>query len=181
MKGRFQTLVRGATAWILNQKRSEADPAISMPPEGFEVQARERPQDLATINAALQKEVAERIRAEEQIRELNSRLEHRVKELQAVLDVLPVGVGIASDPECRDIRINQAFARMLDLKDNQKANASKSAPPGEAPTHFRVFIGDRETRPEDLPMQMAASQGIEIRDVEEEILFQDGRSLHALA
>jgi PAS domain S-box-containing protein len=181
MKEFLRALVGGLRSWIPSQGASGKNTRSSDPPSALEVHARQREQDLAAMNAALQKEVADRIRAEEQIRELNSRLEHRVKELQAVLDVLPVGVGIARDPECRNIRINQAFARMLDLEANSEVNASKSAPPGEAPSHFRVFIGDRETKPEELPMQQAASGGIEVREVEEEILFQDGRSLHALA
>ncbi|MBI3416865.1 MAG: PAS domain-containing protein [Verrucomicrobia bacterium] len=144
----------------------------------LESRVAQRTDELARANAALHSEITERERAREQVRRLNTNLERRVKELQAVLDVLPVGIGIAQDSECRDIRPNHVFARMLELKID--ANASMSAPPGEAPTTFRVQIGGREVAPEELPMQVAAAHGVTVRDVEEDIFFQDGRRLHLL-
>lgn len=99
----------------------------------LESRARDRADELTRINATLENEISERKRAEDQVRRLNSDLEHRVKELQAVLDVLPVGVGIARDRECRDIRMNRALAKMLDLSEAPTSNASKSAPPARPP------------------------------------------------
>jgi signal transduction histidine kinase/ActR/RegA family two-component response regulator len=130
----------------------------------------------ARLNAQLQQEVEERKRAETEVHRLNDDLRHRVEELQTLLDVLPVGIGIATDPECRKIRTNPAFARMLALP--LAANASKSAPPEEAPRHFDIYQDGRRLAPEDLPIQTAARQGTVIRDYEEEILFNDGRTLY---
>ncbi len=55
------------------------------------------------------------------------------------------------------------------------ANASTSVPASEVPANFRVLIHGREVPPEDLPIQIAAAQGVEVRDVEEQIVFLDGR------
>ncbi len=52
----------------------------------LESRVRERTDELARTNASLQNEVAERKRAEEQVRQLNTDLERRVKEVQAVLE-----------------------------------------------------------------------------------------------
>ena len=133
----------------------------------------------AVMALGLAAEVQDRRRVVESARRLNTDLQRRVKELQAVLDVLPVGVGIARDPQCRDIRVNQAFARMLEV--NTERNASKSAPAGEAPANFRVVVQGRELLPEELPMQVAAAQGVEVRELEEKLVFADGRTLHLLA
>lgn len=120
----------------------------------------------------------QRRRIEAERNELNETLRRRVTELETLLDVLPVAVGIAEDPQCRHIRVNPAFARLLALPPG--ANASKSAPPGEAPTSFKVMRAGRELAPEELPMQMAAAQGVEVRDFDEEVVWNDGTTFHLL-
>ena len=132
----------------------------------------------AVMTLGLAAEVQDRRRVEESARLLNTDLHRRVKELQAVLDVLPVGVGITRDPQCRDIRVNQAFARMLEVPTER--NASLSAPGVEAPANFRVLVQGRELPPAELPMQQAAAHGVEVRGLEEELVFTDGRTLHLL-
>src|SRR5262245_63699744 len=56
--------------------------------------------------AAFIRDVTERKRAEEEIVRLNQELRSRVDEMQAILDIVPVGIGIAIDPECRRITNN---------------------------------------------------------------------------
>lgn len=132
---------------------------------------------VAKLNAQLKNEVDERRKAEEEIRRLNRDLRQRVEELETLLEVLPVGIGIAQDPEAREIRTNAAFAEMLNL--SRHANASLTG--GEsAPKHFRVYSGGRELGPNELPIQAAASRGKSIREIEEEIVFEDGRRVYAL-
>jgi len=111
--------------------------------------------------------------AEDQIAKLNDDLRHRVEELEALLNALPVGVFIAHDPLCRKITMNAAGAAMLRLP--LAANASKSGPEaGRLP--FRAFKNGVEVAPEDLPMQRAARTGQVVVGDELDLVFNDGSS-----
>src|SRR5947208_1605907 len=78
-------------------------------------------------------------------------------------------VWIANDPACHRITGNAASCELLRLPPG--ANASRTAPAGEAPTGFRVLSGGREVAPEELPMQYAAAHGVEVQDAELELVF----------
>ena len=106
-------------------------------------------------------------------------LAQRVREQQTLLDVLPIGIGIAGDPECRDIRVNRAFARTLGLPAD--TNASKTAPPDQRPVNFRVLTPDGVEVPDDqLPMQIAAREGRPVNDLEFDVVHDDGRVVRLL-
>jgi len=144
--------------------------------EELEARVRARTEDLAATNARLQAELAQRQQAEAEVHRLNLELARRVSELQSLFDLLPVGVGIADDPECRHIRTNAAFAAMLDLA--PAANASLSAE--DRPRSFRVMQHGRELRPEELPIQTAARENRPILDFAETIERRDGLRLEVL-
>jgi PAS domain S-box-containing protein len=130
----------------------------------------ERPRTLYGIGI----DITDRKHAEMALAEANRELARRVREQQTLLDVLPIGIGIAADPECRDIRVNRAFARTLGLPPN--TNASKTAPPDQRPANFRVLTPDGFEVPDDqLPMQIAAREGRSVNDLEFDIVHDDGR------
>lgn len=79
-----------------------------------------------------------------------------VAKLEAVLEVLPVGVGIAEDPDCKVIRANAELARIMGA--TQKKNVSMIAEPEERPA-VRVLSRGREMQPDELPIQVAARTG----------------------
>lgn len=133
---------------------------------------------VAELNRALQREIAERRRAEEEVRRLNEALAIRVQELETLLEMLPIGIGIAVDPDCKTIRTNRAFAEILGIPSG--TNASLSAPNGEAPNGFQVFVNGSEMQPADLPIQRAARERSVVRDMEETIIRSDGRRLELL-
>ncbi len=147
--------------------------------ESLEERVRLRTADLEGANRRLQTEIAERQKAEAEVTRLNELLQRRVHELQVLFDVLPVGVGIADDPACASIRANNELARILGLP--AAANASLSAPDGQAPVNFRVFHQDREVGPEELPMQVSARENRAIFAFEETVRLSDGRALDLLA
>src|SRR5262249_23273179 len=95
----------------------------------------------------------------------------RVKELQAVLDVVPVGVGIAHDPDGRRITHNPYISELLGVPAWE--NASLSAVVGVRPS-YKIYRDGKELPPDQLPMQLACS-GVEIRDFEVD-LVRDGHS-----
>ncbi|MDQ3140295.1 MAG: PAS domain S-box protein, partial [Pseudomonadota bacterium] len=95
-------------------------------------------------------------------------------ELQAVLDAMPAAVWIARDAEGRDIVGNRTSYELLRMPMGK--NVSLSAADSDRPTGFRVFQGDRELAPHELPVQ-AAARGEEVKQFEEEIRFDDGSAI----
>lgn len=119
-----------------------------------------------------------RRRVGKELREMKATLESRVQELETLMEMMPVGIGLATDRSCREIRTNPAFAAILGIGPGR--NASLSATPTNAPTEFKVFSDDRQLRPDELPIQRAAAEGKPIRDFEEVIVRKDGRRIHLL-
>jgi signal transduction histidine kinase/PAS domain-containing protein len=95
----------------------------------------------------------------------------RARDFETLFEVAPIGIGIATDRECRNISVNPAFAELLQIE--PRANASLSAPPGELPP-FSVTRDGEPVRPEDLPLQRSARLGVEIRNVELDVERPDG-------
>lgn len=109
--------------------------------------------------------------AETAIQQLNRDLADRVTELQTLLDILPVGIAIATDPTCTQMQNNAYLRELLGVSPGH--NISKSAPTDEQPP-YRVFQKGQEIPTEDLPMQVAARLGVEVRDAEFDIVWPDG-------
>ena len=97
------------------------------------------------------------------------------EELRTMLDLLPVGVAVAHDPRALRVTYSPAFHAML------------GRPPDEAGMHgsdevsrVRYLRNQTELAAEDLPLQRAAREGIELRDQELDIELRDGHQLHLL-
>ena len=132
----------------------------------------------ARVGAALELSRVRRT-SEERLARANRELRHRVTELETLLAVIPVGIGIALDPECRTVQVNPAFATTLGLARGQ--NASMTAPDGERPSGFRLLdMNGREVPGHELPLQVAAREGRAVSDVELDIVHDDGRIVRLL-
>jgi PAS domain S-box-containing protein len=116
-------------------------------------------------------EITDLKKAEEALRDNERVLGHRLEELEALLDVVPVGIGIADGPEARTIRTNLELSRVLRAPPH--ANASPTAPADER-LPFRAFRHGAEVPAEELPMQMAAATGQPVRHSEIDIVHEDG-------
>ncbi|HET7240667.1 MAG TPA: ATP-binding protein [Gemmatimonadales bacterium] len=119
----------------------------------------------------LAREVARRRAAEAEVRRLNA-------DLEGLFAVIPIGIGIALDPDCRDIRSNRELARMLQLPLGQ--NASKTGP-GAGELAFRIERYNGEEIPgEDLVMQRAVRTGEPVLNDSYRIVHPDGEAMDVL-
>lgn len=130
-----------------------------------------RSSELEGANAALEEEIGRRRRIESEVRDLNRELNRKVADLETLLDVIPIGIAIADDAECRTLRANPALAEMLGVP--RGFNAS------EAP--YRVLHDGKQVESSRLPMQVAAATGNRILEQEERIVRADGSAIDVLS
>ncbi len=116
---------------------------------------------------------------EERLAQANRDLRDRVAELETLLALIPVGIGIALDRECRTVQINPAFATTLGVPADQ--NASLTAP-GERPAGFRILdMEGRELPGDQLPLQRGGARGPAVTsDLELDVVHDDGRIVRLL-
>ena len=129
--------------------------------------------------ALLFRDITERRRAEAELIRLGSESRARLSELQTLLDVLPIGIGIALDRQCSNIQFNPAFARILGI--HVDGRAPKTSLADEERKNFRVIDdAGNELRGEELPMQVAAREGREVHEREINVVHVDGRMVRLL-
>jgi PAS domain S-box-containing protein len=144
----------------------------------LEERVRERTADLQRANVQLRQEVTEREHAEAEVKRLNGLLQRRVDELQALFNVLPVGVGICEDDSGCSIRTNDELARMLGI--DRTANASLSTPDSGAAKVFRVLKAGVALAPDELPMQVCMRENRAISGFEETIERFNGQRFEVI-
>lgn len=116
-------------------------------------------------------DIHDRKEMEQTIQGLSHDLKQRTEELHSALEMVPVGIAIAHDVECKTMTGNPEFTRMLRLPSN--ANVSKSAVLEERPNNFTIWRNGNPLAPEDLPMQLAASSGQRVTGEDFDLLFDD--------
>ena len=118
-------------------------------------------------------DITGRKKAEEALRESESREKANAAEMQAIMDLAPVAIWIAHDPLCLRITGNKYADEIMNV--SRKSNISASALPGEAAVTYKVFQKGKELKAEELPAQMAASTGKPVKAEMMDLVFSDGR------
>ena len=109
-------------------------------------------------------DITERKRLEEQLRQ-------RSETLRKLMDVAPVALLLAHDPECHEITGNPAGNAMFEAEEG--ANLSLT-PKGGTILDWRFFHDGVAILPSELPLQVAIASGIEVRDWEAEAIMPSG-------
>ncbi len=137
---------------------------------------RERTSELSSANERLENEIRQRADAEASVRALNTALNRRLEELQALFDLIPIGIAISEDPACRVVRSNRRLSELLGTPTDENVSLGRLAP-APAALPFTVWRGDRQLAPEELPMQLAAATNGVVTDFEETLRRADGSQL----
>ena len=100
---------------------------------------------LQELNRDLEIRVAER---SEELRILNSQLQERVAQLESIMQVLPVGVAVAHDPQCELITGNAALSKLFGVQAGDNLSRRAGA-------QFEVLQDGKLIDPNELPVQKA--------------------------
>jgi PAS domain S-box-containing protein len=117
-------------------------------------------------------DITARKESELAIKNLNHELNIRIKELQTIFEIAPVGIAVAADPNCDVISANPALAKILGIApgDNISCNPSNA---GNVP--YKHLKDGRELASQELPMQRAVREKRTILDDETDIQRADGK------
>ena len=126
---------------------------------------------------AIARDLTERKLVEEALRKSEARERAKSKELETVLDAVPVAVFLARDADCKHISTNRMGYEQLRLP--RGANISKSTLLGKD-LGFRVLRDGIEVPAEELPMQRAAATASPVYDAPCSLIFEDGTERHEL-
>ncbi|MBI4961231.1 MAG: PAS domain S-box protein [Desulfovibrio sp.] len=121
-------------------------------------------------------DITERKELEKELVRVLEEAQQRTAELESIMEQAPVAIWISSGRDASRIVGNPAAYELLRMPPG--SNFSKTAPSREAPTHYREMRDGRPLRPEELPAQRAAAEGIAIKDFVLDIHFDDGTVKH---
>jgi PAS domain S-box-containing protein len=122
-------------------------------------------------------DITDRKQTEETLRQRTRALEIVNQEFRKLIDTAPIGIAVASDAACQHMWCNPEFNRMLGAHPGQ--NVSVSGPAGDT-LPFRMLRNGKPVAADDLPMERACREGIDILDEELEVLRSDGTIIHEL-
>ncbi|HYG97898.1 MAG TPA: MASE1 domain-containing protein [Terriglobales bacterium] len=109
-------------------------------------------------------DLTDRKRLEEQLRQ-------RAEEVEKLMDVAPVAIWVAHDPQCKDITGNRMANQFYEARSGENVSAS-----GPALQHRRFFREGVELTPEELPMQYSVTHGVDVQG-ELDVVMPSGKRI----
>jgi len=122
-------------------------------------------------------DISDQIAAEQKIRQLNTDLKQRIIELETIMQVLPVGVAVAQDPQCHVVSGNAALSEMLGMNRNDNLTLTPATP---TRMPFGVYKNGALLPLESFPLQQAARTGLRVGNSELEVRRDDGKAMQIL-
>ena len=113
-------------------------------------------------------DITETKESELKIQRLNRELNRRLRELQTIIELTPVGISVAQDASCDMITANPALAEMVGVRPGENISSNRRNLP------YRHIKDGRELSPEELPMQRAVNEKRPIVNEEMDIVRPDG-------
>jgi two-component system, chemotaxis family, CheB/CheR fusion protein len=124
-------------------------------------------------------DITQILKAEERIVQLSRDLRDRVESLEALLDLVPVGILIAEDPEGRSVRLNRCAANLIE--GGSIAGTERPLEALEALSRpLRLLRDGSEIPPEEQPLALAGRTGQPISGLEASIPQADGSKIEVL-
>ena len=123
------------------------------------------------------RDVTSHKQAEEDARRLQEELERTLADTRTILDVVPIGILIAHDPEASRVTGNAACASILGVSPD--TNLGMTDPNAES-LPFRLRRGDVDVPPSEHPLARAASRGAVVQAEQYDVVFRDGSTKYAV-
>lgn len=146
----------------------------------FELEQRveKRTQELRGANERLKNIVIERIHTQEAIQQLNRELRRRVSELQTVLNVLPIGVTVAYDPQSHYITTNTTGQQILGVTRDENMPTLNDS---DQTRRYKVLRQGQSLPVQERPLHKAMLENAVIHDAEVDLEYEDGTRVNLLA
>ena len=122
-------------------------------------------------------DIHSQIAAEDKIRDLNGELQERVAELEAIMQVLPVGVAVSKDPEGRVITANTALSDLLGVRPGENISTYIHVPEDDS---LEIYEDGSRLAGRNHPMLRSARTGQPLGSVELEIRGPGKEATHLL-
>jgi PAS domain S-box-containing protein len=119
------------------------------------------------------RDVTNRKRAEQRLQQSELQARESFEELQKLMDIAPVAILVANDPECKSISANPVAQRMMRIPDPQAHLAEMPTP--FPPPGARFFHDGNEVQVNDLPLHVAALKGLDVRNFETNVIGSSGQ------
>ena len=117
-------------------------------------------------------------RAKEKARASEEQALRRTRELEILLDTVPAAVFMTHDRDSRSVQLNRFGAEILGVPPG--TNVSMGAPTDQRTGRFRALRNGVEVPSEELPVQVAARDGVQVMGAEFELVLDDGTTRHLL-